>query len=157
MLARSMSLVSVLVVLLVTAKGIALAQDSWNGGTGNWSNPGNWSAGLPGNNSDVVIDTTRDNVTLDTGATIKTLTLGDNDLLYHSSTLVGDGSAHTLAIAGPLTVNISGTLIFSNNKVVASSAIDLGFINLQNGSNITINGDTSQGIIPGLRTTLQAL
>ncbi len=27
--------------------------DNWNGGTGNWSVPGNWSAGAPGNNSDV--------------------------------------------------------------------------------------------------------
>src|SRR5208282_3998148 len=27
--------------------------DNWNGGTGNWSVPGNWSAGAPGASSDV--------------------------------------------------------------------------------------------------------
>src|SRR5271165_59585 len=29
--------------------------DNWNGGTGNWSNAGNWNSGVPGSNSDVTI------------------------------------------------------------------------------------------------------
>ena len=81
MLSRCVSRVSVLVVLLVAAAGISWAQDSWNGGTGNWSNPANWSAGLPGSASDVAIHSGgNDLVYLDMSPNINSLTLGNNIL-----------------------------------------------------------------------------
>src|SRR5208283_1460270 len=51
--------------------------DNWNGGTGFWSNPGNWSNGEPGGTSTVTISSgSNDTVTLDTSPTINSLTLG---------------------------------------------------------------------------------
>src|SRR5271165_587714 len=62
--------------------------DSWNGGTGDWSVPGNWSAGSPGANSDVTIYSGgNDTVTLDTSPTISSLAIGGTT---GTSVLVGD-------------------------------------------------------------------
>ena len=50
--------------------------DNWLGGSGYWSDQ-NWSAGVPGADSDVVIYSGgSDNVLLDTNASIASLTLG---------------------------------------------------------------------------------
>jgi hypothetical protein len=49
--------------------------DNWLGGTGNWSNGADWSAGEPGGGSDVFINTGNDHVGLDVSATINSLTL----------------------------------------------------------------------------------
>ena len=82
--------------------------DNWLGGTGNWSNGSDWSAGLPGGSSDVTIGTGNDNVTLDTSASINSLTLGGSG---GSSTLIDPGTGgFTVTIAGALTVNFTGTL-----------------------------------------------
>ena len=95
--------------------GLASLPDNWLGGTGNWSNGADWSAGLPGSNSDVLINTGNDNVTLDTNANINSLTLG-GDSGYMTSSLVGDGNGHTVNIASTLTVkNPSGYLALNGD------------------------------------------
>jgi hypothetical protein len=81
--------------------------DNWLGGTGNWSNGADWSAGEPGSSSDVFINTGNDNVTLDTNASINSLTLGGST---GSSMLAGN---YLITIAGSLTVNQTGTLAAS--------------------------------------------
>src|SRR5271165_4836821 len=89
----------------------AFAQDSWNGGTGNWSNPGKWSGGLPGSNSDVLIYSGGDDyVTLDPGtATINSLTLGGtNNFTY--SLLTDNFAPQNLTMAQSLTVGQTGIL-----------------------------------------------
>ena len=40
--------------------------DNWRGGTGNWSNGADWTAGLPAGSGDVTINTGTDTVVLDT-------------------------------------------------------------------------------------------
>jgi len=115
------------------------APDDWLGGTGNWSNGADWSAGLPGSDSDVSINTGSDNVTLDTSSSINSLVLGG---ATGSSMLTGDGNARTLAITGALTVNQSGNLYLSVDTVTAgASSTNLGSIDLENRSSLQVNGN----------------
>jgi hypothetical protein len=95
-----------LVVFVVAAAGIALAQDNWLGGTGNWSNGANWSSGLPGPGSDVLIDSgSNDYVFLDTSPTVNSITLSGSGPDYHWVT--DGGSLETLTITGSLTIGQS--------------------------------------------------
>jgi hypothetical protein len=104
--------------------------DNWLGGTGNWSNGADWSAGQPGSGSDVFINTGNDNVTLDVNASINSLTLGGTS---GSSTLTNTGIV-TLTIAGALTINQSGTLTFSTVGVSAGGTVtNAGTVNLTHG------------------------
>ena len=120
--------------------------DDWNGGTGNWSNAGNWNNGVPGANSDVVIYTGGgfNRVTLDVGtATINSLTLG-GVLTGSYSTLTDGGSIQTLTVNGGLTVGQSGNLSFSGSgsQVTANAdSSNAGFISLSNGASLQINGN----------------
>ena len=119
--------------------------DNWLGGSGNWSNSGQWSGGLPGSGSDVVINTGNDNVTWDVSANINSLTLGGSS---GSSTLADDvGNDLTMNIAGALTINHSGTLsldsytggadtIIANANSSNAGSMDLGLY-----STVQINGN----------------
>jgi hypothetical protein len=89
-----------------TALQMPLTIDYWLGGSGNWSDPAYWSGGVPGTDSDVVIDSGgTDDVSLYTSASIASLILGGTT---GSSALEVDGGS--LTIAGALTVNPTGTL-----------------------------------------------
>ena len=116
--------------------------DNWLGGTGNWSNPADWTGGLPGIGSDVYIDTGNDLVYLDTNATIASLTLGGTT---GSSELSSTGTTHYLIIAGALTVNQSGTLSLDSGDTVAAATLSVnsGTINLNGGSALQIYGDAN--------------
>jgi hypothetical protein len=85
--------------------------DNWLGGTGNWSNGADWSAGEPGSSSDVTINTGNDVVMLDTSANINSLTLGGSS--GSSEIEEANYGGHTITIAGSLTINESGTLSLS--------------------------------------------
>lgn len=121
--------------------GLPSSPDDWLGGTGNWSNGSDWSSGLPGSASDVTINTSSDYVTLDTSGSINSLTLGGAVGYPGTSTLIGDGSAHTLNIAGPLTINQSGYFQLLNDNVTAGSVTTSGELFLNQGSTLTVNGD----------------
>ena len=118
------------------------SSDNWLGGTGNWSNSGDWSTGEPGTASDVFINTGNDDVTLDVNASINSLTLGGAS---GSSTLRDTGTV-TLTIAGALTINQSGTLTFNNlaGVSVGGTAMNAGTVHLSHGGleggNITNSG-----------------
>jgi hypothetical protein len=125
--------------------------DNWLGGTGNWSNSADWSAGLPGSNSDVTINTGSDNVTLDTSSSINSLVLGGATGL---SQLTDDGNPHTLTIAGALTVNQSGqlSLLSGSSATTGASSANLGNIDLEFGSSLQANGDlNNSGYLYGAR------
>src|SRR5262249_54790707 len=100
------------------ASSDATINANWNGGTGNLSIAGDWSPnGVPNNGGGNVYNVTidsggTDNVSLDINATIASLVLGGST---GSSTLANmAGTAETLTITGGLTVNSTGTLVFSN-------------------------------------------
>ena len=120
---------------------------SWNGGTGNWSTSSDWNPnGVPnnggGNTYNVTIDSGgTDLVSLDQNATINSLVLGGST---GSSTLQNlSGSAETLNITGPLTVNKTGQLNFGNGSTltVGGNATNAGSIDVAGGSTLTISGN----------------
>ena len=115
------------------------SSDNWLGGSGNWSNGTQWSSGLPGQNSDVVINTGNDNVTWDINANINSLTLGGAS---GSSTLNDSVGGYDMNIAGALTVNHSGNLSLYSTGV---------------GDTIIANANSSNAgtISLGLNSTLQ--
>jgi hypothetical protein len=95
----------------------AYAQDDWNGGTGNWSNGSDWSAGVPGATSDVTIYSGgNDTVTLDTNPTINSLTLGGASN-GTTSELTGAGVTQTLMITNAMTIGQTG--LFGGTAVIS--------------------------------------
>ena len=121
--------------------------DNWLGGTGNWSNPADWSVGPPGSGSDVYINTGSDLVYLDTNATIASLTLGG---ATGTSLLSSTSTTNYLIIAGALTVNQTGTLLLDSSDTVAAATLSInsGTVNLNGGSALQIYGDaTNSGSI----------
>jgi hypothetical protein len=117
--------------------------DNWLGGTGNWSSSGSWSGGLPGQSSDVVINTGNDSVALDTSANINSLTLGGSS----GSSILTDTTdgGHTLTLAGALTVNHSGSLWFNSpdgdTLIANANSSNAGNISLGSYSQLQVNGD----------------
>lgn len=99
--------------------------DNWNGGTGNWSNAGNWSTGSPGPTNDVTIYSGgNDLVTLDVGSTtVNSLTLGGGGN-GTTSELTDGGVAQTLAITSGLTVGQTGFL-----NLLGSTTVSAGTLN----------------------------
>jgi hypothetical protein len=120
--------------------------DNWLGGTGNWSNGADWSAGEPGGSSDVFINTGNDYVTLDTSASINSLTLGGAS---GSSVLIDPNHGnYTVNIAGALTINQTGTLTLTGDSVIANgNSTNAGTINLSL-STLTVNANfTNSGTL----------
>jgi hypothetical protein len=95
--------------------------DNWNGGTGTWSNAGDWNSGVPGANSDVTIYSGgNDLATLDVGSsTVNSLTLGGASN-GTTSELTDGGSKQTLTITGGLT--IGQTVLLSLSATAVPSA-----------------------------------
>ncbi len=90
--------------------------DAWLGGSGVWSNAADWSGGVPLPDSDVTIGATGSgSVTLDTGATIDSLTLAGGNALSFAA-------GKSLAVGGALTVAAGATL----NVTAGGDAIELG-------------------------------
>jgi hypothetical protein len=115
--------------------------DNWLGGTGNWSDPADWTGGLPGTGSDVYIDSGgTDLVYLDTSTSIASLTLGGDT---GSSQLADNGTPQTLTIAGALTVNHTGTLYLVSGGTVTAGAdsSNAGHIGVGTGSALRVNGN----------------
>ncbi len=117
--------------------------DCWNGGTGNWSVPGNWSPGEPGASSDVTIYSGgNDTVTLDTSPTISSLVLGGASN-GTTSELTDGGVAQTLAISNGLTVGQTGYLQLTGGSTitVGTDSNNAGEVDIQNGSHLSIAGN----------------
>ncbi len=117
--------------------------DNWGGGTGNWSNGGNWSAGAPGAGSDVTIYSGgNDTVTLDTSPTISSLTLGGTSN-GTTSELTDGGLAQTLTITNGLTVGQTGYLQLTGGSTitVGTDLNNAGQIDMINGSHLSIAGN----------------
>src|SRR6516225_5126193 len=114
---------------------------SWNGGTGNWSVPTDWTPHVVPNNGggnvyNVTIDSGgSDLVSLDIHATIASLVLGGTS---GSSTLQNlSGKAESLEVTGATTINSTGVLTFGNASTLK---FDGG---LTAGGQFSLNGTTA--------------
>ena len=119
--------------------------DNWNGGTGNWSNAGDWSGGEPGASSDVTIYSGgNDTVTLDVSTTISSLTLGGASN-GTTSELTDGGVAQTLTITNALNVGATGLLFLTGDSAVTAGAAssNAGIIDVENASTLGITGDVA--------------
>ena len=142
----------VLCLLIGFTVNLGFAQDSWNGGPGNWSNCADWTPGCPGPGSNALIYSSgNDNVTLDLGTTtINSLTLGGVSNGF-TSELTDGGTAQTLNITTFLTVGQTGVLVLSGGSTVTAGAdsSNAGSIQLFNGSLLSINGNVDNAGVLG--------
>ena len=141
MTCKRLSLALVLSAVLTLTS--AYAQDNWNGGTGNWINASDWSAGEPGPGSDVVIYSGgNDTVTLDTSPTVNSLALGGASN-GTTSELTDGGVAQTLTITNALNVGQTGYLYLTGGSTVSAGAdsSNAGMISLYNKSTLAITGN----------------
>src|SRR5271157_4578412 len=131
----------VLCLLVVLTVNPTFAQDNWLGGTGNWSNGADWSAGEPVLGSDVMIYSGgNDNVTLDVGANINSLMLGGPTNGFISE-LTDGGSPQTLTITTFLTVGQNGQLVLSGaSNVTAGTFTNSGTVNVGGGASLNLTG-----------------
>lgn len=143
------------VVLIMLALGLAggvigaragTINATWNGGTGNWSAPTDWTPnGAPNNGGGNVFNVTIDSggtdlVSLDINATIASLVLGGTT---GSSTLQNlANTAETLEVTGATTVNRTGNLTFGN----ASTLKFDGGLTIAAGGQVNLNGATTATI-----------
>jgi hypothetical protein len=102
----------------IAAEPLAVVNSSWNGGTGTWNTPSDWTpAGVPNNSGGTTYDVTIDSggtdaVTLNMQAAISSLVLGGTT---GSSSLTNlSGNAETLEVTGATTINSTGSLAFGN-------------------------------------------
>jgi fibronectin-binding autotransporter adhesin len=119
--------------------------DNWNGGAGNWSNAGDWSAGEPGATSDVTVYSGgNDLVTLDVSTTISSLTLGG---LSNGTTsgITDIGLPQTLTITNALNVGATGYISFTGGSTITAGAdsSNAGQIDLENKSALDVTGNFS--------------
>src|SRR5271165_5459508 len=120
--------------------------DNWNGGASNWNNGGDWSAGVPGANSDVIIYSGGNNlVTLNVGSTtVSSLTLGGASN-GTTSELTDGGLKQTLTITNALNVGQTGLLNLTGGSSVTAGAdsSNAGTIYLDKGSALSDGGKFS--------------
>ncbi len=146
---RSRALVLTLILFAICAP-IASAQTStWSGANGNWSQPGNWTGGVPLSTSNVVIGGSTDpfgSPLLDVSATVNDLNLGMQ-------------SSITLTTFTGLTVNGTATLVGDTNVnegtlTLNGAATNFNTMNLST-QTITFNGHTvtlGEGFVNGTGT-----
>ncbi len=127
-------LMTLMMVVLLTASAAAQCTDSWTGTAGNgaWSFGTNWSNGMvPGNSDNACIQLGGAAVVLDINGGVGTLTLGSSDSLTIPSV--------TNASPG---LTITGNLISNSGQIIFSPVVSFGGtgINLSSGGTVTLSG-----------------
>jgi fibronectin-binding autotransporter adhesin len=120
-------------------------EDDWFGGSGTWNTVSQWTAGIPGSNSDVnIYSGTTDSVTLDVGSTtVLSLALG-GPLNGTTSTLTDAGTTQNLTVTNGLAIGVTGFLQFTGGGTLsAGNFIDSDFADFEKGSTLTVAGDST--------------
>jgi hypothetical protein len=123
--------------------GQTMVNDNWLGGTGNWSNPANWSAGVVPNNSGSTVY----NVIINSGGT-DVVELADDENITIASLVVGGTAGHSTLeypTGNPYMayafVNVTGALTVNKNGKIQN-------VGQYGGENLVVGGDlTLAGII----------
>src|SRR5215831_14664024 len=124
----------VVLLLCVAAAGPATADTSWTNPTGGlWSNPANWSAGVPGASDQALITLAGTyTVTLDQNASVAGITLGAGS---GQQTLAANG--RTISSSGTIAIATSG--LFDISSCTINGAIQNQGTLLTHSPSITLN------------------
>jgi hypothetical protein len=126
--------------ILAGLAGNTHAQTTWNGNASQeWTDPANWSAGVPGTNSRAYINTAEANRYAQINSAVaKTSTVGGNDLW------IGDGNT-----TGRLDINNAGSLDTSGTWMFIGNGGGTGTLNVNSGGSLVSNADVrfNQGVI----------
>jgi hypothetical protein len=139
-----------LLSMVLLAMNCLLSQTTWNGSLNtDWSNAGNWSAGVPDAADDVTIpNMTNDPVISTSGAVAKSVTVESGSVLTIAAagTLTINGAA-TQGLLNQGTVHNNGTLSIGGTSGVGSYGIhNQGTFNNNTGGQLAIDRSTSRGI-----------
>ena len=116
--------------------GSAQAQTTWTGAAGqDWSNAGNWTAGVPGINSKATINIATGNFAQITTAVNKSATVGGNDLW------IGNGTG----TSGRLDINNGGSLNTNAAWMFVGNGGGTGTFNVNAGGSYTTDNDVRFG------------
>ena len=124
-----------------------ITSDTWLGGLGNWSNPANWSMGVPANDgtTDVFIDNGNSKVspvTLDVHAAIHNITIDMDDSLSitNGNSLAVDGPS--LTNNGTIALNSTGSGASLNFGATSATLSGIGTVSMSNNATNSIGGNT---------------
>ena len=145
MFARCVSRVSILIIFVVATASFALPQtDNWLGGSGNWNNAADWSAGVPVSTSDVLIYSGgADYVLRNFRVVINSLTLGGAPDGFRSELEDSMGTLQGLHIANALNIGQTGylNLDFGSNVTAGADSSNSGSFWFSQGATVSITGN----------------
>src|SRR5580765_701153 len=139
--------VPILLLVCVVAYSSAFAQTTvWLGGSGNWRNPGKWSAGVPTGTSTALIDNgngAASPVTLAVNGVATNLTIDSDDSLSFNNGVflsIGGSGGGTINNAGHLNINSTGaaTGIQVNLAIGGAMLTGGGMLTMSNNPNNVI-------------------
>ena len=151
MIRRVMVSILVASTVMITAPDALAGSGSWNvDASGNWNTAGNWNpAAVPGTLAGDVVSLTTNltaacSVTLDTGATVGTLNIGDPTSSFFSYTLTNSGGSI-------LTFNNSGSgaTLAQTTSGGASDTVSVPITLADNLAVTNVNSLTLPGVISG--------
>ncbi|WP_306223800.1 autotransporter domain-containing protein [Bosea beijingensis] len=122
---------------LLSSSVSAVAQNSWTGGDGNWSDPLNWSAGVPTSADRVEIGS--GTVSVDSAASAEKLTLGAGSTLLVTALGMPTIAALDMAAASSIAAN-GGTLRFAMTPTAGQTAVN-GLMRIENGGQLVATGN----------------
>src|SRR5260370_19785080 len=155
-------LMAVLLAVSGFPTGAFAQNDDWLGGTGNWSNPSKWSAGVPTASSNVFIDHGKAGaspVVLDISGLATNLTVDSDDSLSLDngvSLSIGATGGGTITNGGHLNINSTGTqtsLIVVNAGGAGVTLTGGGTLNMSNSTNNIIG--PIGGVLINVNNTIQ--
>jgi len=123
--------------LLGVLPAYSQTDSTWNGGTGNWSNPLNWSTGVPNGNFNAFISHGNPGIStanLDINATVANLSLDSGNtlnILAGNALTFQSASGSTIDSAGMITVASTGAIVIGAGN---SLSVTGGTIRLDGGS-----------------------
>ena len=141
---RRLRLGVVLAVAIAAGQGYSDTY-TWKGGSGNWSNPANWTGGAantyPGHASNdvakIAVNTEPITVTVDVTTVLTQLVfVADSDAVSKPVTLAGGGS---LRLTASLSTSAGSSLVLSDNrKCILATSINVGYAYLNASASLAV-------------------